>query len=74
MIFSRSQYEDVLVVRVHDLAPRDVWEKRHHQINEFERQLVETGTHILKFFLYFCPEEQLELFKMRVLGRLHPSL
>jgi PPK2 family polyphosphate:nucleotide phosphotransferase len=66
VIFNRSQYEDVLVVRVHDIVPRDVWEKRYDQINEFEKQLVESGTHILKFFLHISPEEQLERFKLRL--------
>ena len=66
VIFNRSQYEDVLVVRVHNLVPREVWEKRYDQINEFEQQLVANGTHILKFFLHISPEEQLERFKLRL--------
>src|SRR6516164_338517 len=51
-IFNRSHYEDVLVVRVHDLVPRKVWKARYRQINEFEKMMVENGTTILKFFLH----------------------
>jgi PPK2 family polyphosphate:nucleotide phosphotransferase len=66
-IFNRSHYEDVLVVRVHQLAPRSVWSKRYDVINDFERQLsVENGTTILKFFLYISKNEQLERFKQRL--------
>jgi PPK2 family polyphosphate:nucleotide phosphotransferase len=57
-IFNRSHYEDVLVVRVHDLVPADVWSRRYDQINNFERILVENGTVILKFFLHVSKEEQ----------------
>ncbi len=49
VIFNRSHYEDVLVVRVHDLVPKEVWSRRYDQINAFEHGLVENGTHILKF-------------------------
>jgi len=66
VIFNRSHYEDVLVVRVHNLVPRSVWEKRYALINHFEKQLVASGTHILKFFLHISPEEQLERFKLRL--------
>ena len=64
-IFNRSHYEDVLVVRVHDLVPRDIWSGRYRQIREFERHLVETGTTIVKLFLYISREEQLERFQER---------
>src|SRR6476659_1280457 len=57
-IFNRSHYEDVLVVRVHDLVPKKVWSRRYDQINAFERLLVEEGTTILKFFLYIDRDEQ----------------
>ena len=50
-VFNRSHYEDVLVVRVHDLVPKKVWGERYGQINEFERILTENGVVILKFFL-----------------------
>lgn len=59
-VFNRSHYEDVLVVRVHDLVPRDVWGKRYDQINEFEELLSENGTIILKFFLHIDRDEQEE--------------
>jgi PPK2 family polyphosphate:nucleotide phosphotransferase len=65
-IFNRSHYEDVLVVRVHKLAPRSVWSKRFELINDFERMLAENGTRILKFCLHISPEEQLARFKTRL--------
>ena len=59
-IFNRSHYEDVLVVRVHELAPEKVWSKRYDQINDFERLITtENNTTILKFFLHISKEEQL---------------
>jgi PPK2 family polyphosphate:nucleotide phosphotransferase len=57
-IFNRSHYEDVLVVRVHDIVPRRVWSKRYDQINEFERILTEGGTTVVKFFLSIDRDEQ----------------
>jgi PPK2 family polyphosphate:nucleotide phosphotransferase len=69
-IFNRSHYEDVLVVRVHDLVPKPVWSKRYEQINDFERILSENGVTILKFFLHISKEEQ----KARLLERLHDPL
>ena len=65
-VYNRSQYEDVLVVRVHDLVPKDVWSKRYDEINAFEEQLTNNGTHILKFYLHIDKEEQLERFKERL--------
>ncbi len=66
-IFNRSHYEDVLVVRVHELVPKDVWKPRYDFINDWERLLaVENNTTILKFFLYISKEEQLEQFKLRL--------
>jgi PPK2 family polyphosphate:nucleotide phosphotransferase len=65
-IFNRSQYEDVLIVRVHNLVPKSVWSQRYEQINNFERRLVQNGTHILKFFLHIGKEEQLERFDERL--------
>ncbi len=67
VIFNRSHYEDVLVVRVHDLVPPDVWKQRFDQINDFERLLAQEGTTILKFFLHITPTEQ----KKRLLDRLN---
>lgn len=57
-IFNRSHYEDVLVVRVNELVPREVWSRRYDQINEFERNLAENGVVILKFFLHVSRDEQ----------------
>ncbi len=65
-IFNRSHYEDVLVVRVHDLVPKTVWSKRYDHINAFERLLADNGTMILKFYLHIDREEQLERFKKRM--------
>lgn len=65
-IFNRSHYEDVLVSRVHDLVPRKVWKKRFELINDFEQNLVESGTHILKFYLHISADEQLRRFKQRI--------
>jgi PPK2 family polyphosphate:nucleotide phosphotransferase len=65
-IFNRSHYEDVLVVRVHKLAPRSVWSRRYDVINDFETMLVENGTQILKFYLHISEDEQLERFRQRL--------
>jgi len=66
VIFNRSHYEDVLVVRVHELVPQKIWEKRYQQIVDFERLLHDEGTIILKFYLHIDREEQ----KKRFLERL----
>ena len=67
VIFNRSHYEDVLVVRVHGLVPKKVWSKRYDEINEFEQLIVtENNTTILKFFLHISKEEQLARFKKRL--------
>jgi PPK2 family polyphosphate:nucleotide phosphotransferase len=66
VIFNRSHYEDVLVVRVHELVPRSVWSARYELINDFEEMLARNGTTILKFFLHISPEEQLARFKERL--------
>jgi PPK2 family polyphosphate:nucleotide phosphotransferase len=65
-IFNRSHYEDVLVVRVHNLVPREVWSKRYSEINEFERLLADNGTTIVKFFLYIDRDEQRQRFQDRI--------
>jgi PPK2 family polyphosphate:nucleotide phosphotransferase len=57
-IFNRSHYEDVLVVRVHDLVPKSLWKERYDHINDFEELLAEHGTIVLKFFLHISKEEQ----------------
>jgi polyphosphate kinase 2 (PPK2 family) len=66
VILNRSHDEDVLIVRVHDLVPKEVWSQRYEQINDFTRLLIASGTHILKFFLHFSPEEQLRRYKRRL--------
>lgn len=65
-IFNRSHYEDVLVTRVHNLVPREVWSRRYALINDFEALLAANGTAIVKFFLHISPEEQLARFKQRL--------
>lgn len=65
-IFNRSHYEDVLVVRVNELAPESAWSKRYEQINNFEKMLSENGTVILKFFLHVSQDEQKERLRERV--------
>ncbi|WP_437578955.1 PPK2 family polyphosphate kinase [Sorangium sp. So ce887] len=57
-IFNRSHYEDVLVVRVHDLAPKSLWGERYDHINDFEELLAEHGTLVIKFFLHISKKEQ----------------
>lgn len=65
-IFNRSHYEDVLVVRVHRLAPMDDIEQRYDQVNAFEKHLSENGVTILKFFLHISKEEQKERLQERL--------
>jgi PPK2 family polyphosphate:nucleotide phosphotransferase len=65
-IFNRSHYEDVLVVRVHGLAPKSVWSKRYRQINDFERMLSENSVTIVKFLLYISRDEQAKRFRARL--------
>lgn len=66
VIFNRSHYEDVLIVRVHHLVPPDVWKPRYDQVNAFEQMLAENGTTILKFYLHIDKDEQ----KRRLQARL----
>ncbi len=75
-IFNRSHYEDVLVVRVHDLvrrqklparfATQDIWVKRYTQINNFEQYLFENGIFTIKFFLHISKDEQKNRFLRRL--------
>jgi PPK2 family polyphosphate:nucleotide phosphotransferase len=65
-IFNRSHYEDVLVVRVHNLVPQSIWSERYSQINAFEKGLVQSNTLILKFYLHISKKEQLSRFKERL--------
>jgi PPK2 family polyphosphate:nucleotide phosphotransferase len=64
-VFNRSHYEDVLIVRVHELVPPEVWGARYDQIVAFEDHLAATGTTIVKFFLYIDKDEQRERFQAR---------
>jgi PPK2 family polyphosphate:nucleotide phosphotransferase len=66
VIFNRSHYEDVLVVRVHKTVPEEVWSNRYSLINHFEKGLAADGTHILKFYLHISSEEQLSRFQARL--------
>lgn len=65
-IFNRSHYEDVLVVRVHDLVPRERWSRRYRHIREFERMLSDEGTHMVKLFLNISKDEQKERLQARL--------
>lgn len=65
-IFNRSHYEDVLVVRVNNLVPEEVWQKRYDHINNFEKLLTDSGTTVLKFYLHISREEQKERFQDRL--------
>jgi PPK2 family polyphosphate:nucleotide phosphotransferase len=66
VIFNRSHYEDVLVVRVHKLVRKEIWSRRYDQINAFENELAAHGTQILKFYLHISKDEQLKRFKERL--------
>jgi PPK2 family polyphosphate:nucleotide phosphotransferase len=65
-VFDRSHYEDVLVVRVHELAPRAVWSRRYATINRFEQRLADGGTTIVKVMLHVSAKEQ----RKRLMDRL----
>ncbi len=65
-IFNRSHYEDVLVVRVHNLQPEPVWQARYQQINEFENLLSENGIKIIKCYIHISKDEQRERLQARM--------
>ena len=65
-VFDRSHYEDVLIVRVHDLVPEAEWSKRYDEINEFEAEVAADGTTIIKVMMHLSSEEQ----KARLMERL----
>ena len=65
-IFNRSHYEDVLVVRVHNLVPEAKWRQRYDQINDFERLLTDNGAVILKFYLHISKDEQAQRLQARL--------
>jgi PPK2 family polyphosphate:nucleotide phosphotransferase len=66
VIFNRSHYEDVLVVRVHNLVPPEVWGRRYEHIRAWEKMLADEGTTILKFFLHISKDEQKERLQSRL--------
>ena len=66
VVFNRSHYEDVLVVRVHKLVERRVWSKRYDLINDFEKILIQNRTTILKFFLHISEDEQKRRLEARI--------
>jgi PPK2 family polyphosphate:nucleotide phosphotransferase len=66
VVFNRSYYEDVLIVRVHEIVPQTTWERRFSQINEFEKMLTEEGTTILKLFLHIDQKEQKKRLRQRL--------
>ena len=65
-VFNRSHYEDVLVVRVHDLVDEQRWRRRYRHIREWEQMLVDEGTTIRKFFLHISADEQRERLQSRI--------
>jgi PPK2 family polyphosphate:nucleotide phosphotransferase len=65
-IFNRSHYEDVLVVRVHELVPEDVWKARYELIRGFERTLADARTRVVKLFLHISKDEQAQRLKERL--------
>ena len=65
-MFNRSHYEDVLIARVKNLVPKEVWSPRYDQINAFEKYLAENNIHLLKFFLHISKEEQAERLQSRL--------
>ncbi|HET6174452.1 MAG TPA: polyphosphate kinase 2 family protein [Gaiellales bacterium] len=65
-IFNRSHYEDVLVVRVENLVPKQVWKQRYGSINNFEQHLANEGTTVVKLFLHISEEEQAKRFRARI--------
>ena len=65
-VFNRSHYEDVLVVRVHNIVPKAVWSKRYGAINDFEELLHENNTRIVKIYLHIDPDEQKERLQARL--------
>lgn len=66
VIFNRSHYEDVLIVKVHDWIDEAECKRRYQQINDFERMLTETGTTLIKCFLHISKEEQKERLQERL--------
>ena len=66
VVFDRSHYEDILAVRVNQLKPMSIWEKRYQHINDFEKMLVDEGTTIIKVFLHISKNAQKERLQSRL--------
>jgi PPK2 family polyphosphate:nucleotide phosphotransferase len=66
VLFNRSHYEDVLVVRVHELVPEETWRRRYDHINAFEKLLADEGTTIIKLFLHISQKEQKQRLRERL--------
>ncbi|MDH4277891.1 MAG: polyphosphate kinase 2 family protein [Acidimicrobiia bacterium] len=66
VIFNRSHYEDVLVVRVENLVPPERWQRRYDHIRNFEQMLADEGTTIVKLFLHISKAEQRERLQARL--------
>lgn len=66
VVFNRSHYEDIVTVRVKNLAPKSVWEQRYNHVINFEKMLIDEGVTILKFFLCISKEEQRKRFQKRI--------
>lgn len=64
-VFDRSWYGRVLVERIENLCAPAEWQRAYHEINDFERQLVDSKALLLKFWLHISPEEQLRRFEDR---------
>ena len=67
-IFNRSHYGDVLIVRIHNMVPKNQWSKRFSQINDFEKMLTDEGVKILKFYLNISKKEQKERLEQRIIN------
>ncbi len=65
-VFDRSWYGRVLVERVEGLAPKRDWRRAYREINEFERQLIDNGTRVIKIFLHVSHEQQLQRLRDRL--------
>lgn len=65
-VFNRSHYEDVLIARVRNLVPKDIWSRRYDQINQFEQLLTDSGVVVVKFFLHVSRDEQRQRFEKRL--------
>jgi polyphosphate kinase 2 (PPK2 family) len=65
-VWNRSHYEDVLIVRVHNMVEKKVWQARYEDINNFEEMLTRNGVTILKFYLHISKDEQKERLQARL--------